>query len=246
LTGGLLTGPVADRWGYPAMFGALALFLGLWPAGALLLGRRADVPAHPDGAAAQARPRLGRSYSLLFAASLVSAVAGFVSILGRSLSMSALGLSATAISSTGAIGSAASLPLPLVVGGWSDRVGRTRFLLLCYLASAAGMVLLALSTSLWHFWVAVVVSSVASTVLSAVAPALVTDLVPREALGRGMGLYTMTGWIGAVIGFAGTGHAVQRLGMLPTLIASGALPLVSIALLMPVHRARAVHAAKQD
>jgi MFS family permease len=239
LTGGLLTGPVADRWGYPTMFGVLGLFLGLWPVGALLLGRCADVSAHPDDATAQARPRLGRNYGLLFSASMVSAVAGFVSILGRSLRMSALGLTATAISSTAAIGSAAGLPLPLVVGDWSDRGGRTRFLLLGYFASAVGIVLLALSTSLWHFWVAVVLGSVGAAVLSAVGPALVTDLVPQEALGRGMSLYSMTGWIGAVIGFASTGHAIQRLGMLATLIAGGMLPLISIALLMPIHRARA-------
>lgn len=74
---------------------------------------------------------------------------------------------------------------------------------------------------------------------SAQGAALVTDLVPQEALGRGMSLYSMTGWIGAVIGFASTGHAIQRLGMLATLIAGGMLPLISIALLMPVHRTRA-------
>jgi MFS family permease len=180
---------------------------------------------------------------MLFSASLVTAVAGFVSTLGRSLHMSALGLTATAISNTAAIGSAASLPLPLVIGSWSDRVGRTRFLLLGYVASAVGIVLLAPSTSLWHFWVAVILSTVASTTLSAVGPALVTDLVPREALGRGMSLYSMTSWIGAVIGFASTGHAIQRLGMLPMLIIAGMLPLISIALLMPVHRtvAKQVH-----
>jgi len=74
---------------------------------------------------------------------------------------------------------------------------------------------------------------------SAQGAALVTDLVPQEALGRGMNLYSMTGWIGAVIGFASTGHAIQSLGMLSTLIAGGILPLISIALLMPVHRTRA-------
>jgi len=238
LTGGLLTGPIVDRWGYPTMFAVLALFLALWLVGAPLLGPGADVPARSDETARRGRTRLGRSYSLLFAASLISAVAGFVSMLGRSMSMNALGLTATAISSTGAIGSAAGLPLPLLVGRWSDRVGRTRFLLLSYLASTAGIVLLALATSLWHFWVAVVVSTVGSTISSTVGPALVTDLVPRDTLGRGMGLYSTTGWIGAVIGFASTGHAVQALGMLPTLVASAALPLISIALLLPVHRAR--------
>lgn len=107
------------------------------------------------------------------------------------------------------------------------------------------MVLLALSTSLWHFGVAVTVGIVASSVATAVGPALVADPVPRDALGRGIGLYGTTGMIGAVIGFASTGHAVQRMGMLPTLIASAALPLVSIAVLLPAHRARAVAAAPQ-
>jgi predicted MFS family arabinose efflux permease len=67
---------------------------------------------------------------------------------------------------------------------------------------------------------------------------LVTDLVHRDTLGRGMSLYSATGWIGAVIGFAGTGHTVQAMGMLPTLVVAAALPLISIALLLPVHRAR--------
>lgn len=245
LIGGLLTGPIVDRWGYPTMFAVLAFFLVLWLVGAPLLGPGADAPARSGQAADRGRTRLGRSYGLLFAASLISAVAGFVSILGRSLSMSALGLTATAISTTGAIGSAAGLPLPLLVGRWSDRVGRTRFLLLSYLASAAGLVLLALSTSFWHFWAAVVVGTVAVSVSSTVAPALVADLAPQDALGRGMGLYSTTGWLGAVIGFAGTGHAVQAMGMLPTLIAAAALPLVSIALLLPVHWARAVAAVPQ-
>ncbi len=246
LTGGLLTGPVADRWGYPAMFAVLALFLVLWPAGALLLGPGADVPVRSGKAtAARDRQPLGRSYRLLFAASLMSAVTGFVSVFGRSLSMSARGLTATAISSTVAIGSAVSLPLPLLIGRWSDRVGRTRFLLLSYLASATGIVLLALSTSLWHFWVAVAMGTVAVNVSSTVAPALVADLVSREALGRGIGLYNTTGWIGAAIGFAGTGHAVQRIGMLPTLIASAMLPLISIALLLSVHRERVAAVAPQ-
>jgi MFS family permease len=242
LTGGLLTGPIVDRWGYPTMFAVLALFLGLWLVGAPLLGAGADRPARSSETATGERTPLGRSYGLLFAASLVSAVAGFVSILGRSISMDALGMTATAISSTGAIGSAAGLPLPLLVGRWSDRVGRTRFLLFSYLASTGGLVLLAVSTSLWHFWVAVIVGTVAANVASAVGPALVADLVPPDVLGRGMGLYAMTSWIGAVIGFASTGHAVEGIGMLRTLIAAAALPLISIALLLPVHRARTVAA----
>ena len=103
--------------------------------------------------------------------------------------------------------------------------------------------MLAVSTSLWHFWVAVVVSTVSVNVASAVAPALVADLVPRDALGRGMSLYSATGWMGAVVGFAATGHAVEAMGMLRTLTTAAALPLISITLLLPVHRARVAAAA---
>jgi MFS family permease len=153
LIGGLITGPLVDRWGYPTMFALLALFLLLWPAAALVLrDPRADRVLARQRVVNSGGLGLGKGFYTLFAANLVVAVANFVGILGRSLSMDALGFAAAAISIVGAISSAIALPLPPLIGQLSDRLGRKRFLILCYLVSAVGLVTLALSSSLWHFW----------------------------------------------------------------------------------------------
>ncbi len=240
LIGGLIIGPLVDRWGYPTMFALLSLFLALWPAAAFVLrDERADRASVDERSVTDGRLRLGKGFYLLFAASLLASSASFVGILSSSLRMNALGFAATAISSTVAVSSALTLPLPLLIGRLSDQFGRKRFLLLCYLVTAASLVLLSLSSAVWHFWVAVSLRALSFAIVNAVGPALANDLVPRESLGRGLGLYGATSWIGAIIGFAGTGHAVQRLGLTPTLIAGAALPLISIFLLAPVRQVKA-------
>jgi predicted MFS family arabinose efflux permease len=45
---------------------------------------------------------------------------------------------------------------------------------------------------------------------------------------------TATTWAGGVIGFAGTGYAIERLGMKSTLLMGASLPLIAIALLIPI------------
>jgi MFS family permease len=240
LIGGLITGPLVDRWGYPTMFAVLAAVMVLWVVAALLAEDRGD--AARGGAARGAPPPverapLGKPFYLLFVASLTTAIAGFVSTLSRSLSMDALGFAATAISVAGAVGSAVAMPLPLFVGWLSDRVGRVRLMILCYLISAASIALLALSSSLWQFWLSAALGSL-SGAASALGQALATDLIPQKSLSRGLSIYGTTGWIGAIIGFASTGHAVQRWGLVPTLIGSSALPLIAIVLLSPVRRAQ--------
>ena len=64
--------------------------------------------------------------------------------------------------------------------------------------------------------------------------AVVTDLLPREALGKGLALFGATGWIGGVIGFALAGVTLQTLGFAPTLVIGGCLTLAAIGLLIPV------------
>jgi MFS family permease len=235
LLGGLMSGFVADRWGYPAMFGVFALLLLLVPLGGRLLQDKPVARPQPDRAPAAGAPSgLGRGFYLLFAASLAAAIAYFVSVLSRSLVMNALGLSATAISSTAAIGGAVTLPLPAVVGWLSDRLGRRRFLALAYVAGVAGLWLFSRSASLWQFWVAFSLMRVQGTVNSAVGNALVADLVPRASLGRGISLFTATSWIGGIAGFAITGFAVAQLGLTSTFLVAALLPLGSVVLLLPI------------
>ena len=52
-----------------------------------------------------------------------------------------------------------TLPIPLVMGWFSDRIGRRPLLFICYLAGAAVLFGLAIATKLWQFWVASAVQS---------------------------------------------------------------------------------------
>ena len=61
-----------------------------------------------------------------------------------------------------------------------------------------------------------------------------TDLLPREGLGKGQELFSATGWIGGVIGFAFAGFAVQTFGMIATLMSGGCLALIAVGLLIPI------------
>ena len=150
--------------------------------------------------------------------------------------MNGLGFTAAAISNTGAIGGAVTLPLPPLIGWLSDRIGRKRFLAFCYLASAVGLLILAVSTSQWHFWVVSVLVSILMPVNMGVGSALVTDLVPRDSVEKGISLFTATTWMAGVVGFAGTGYAIQRLGMATTFIVGAFSTLMAIALLIPVRQ----------
>jgi MFS family permease len=239
LMGGLTAGPIAERWGYPTLFIAIALLYAFWPLTALLVQDKEVVRVRPGAAAtADERPGLGRAFFLLILASLAAGVAVYVRSLGTSLVMDDLGFGAAAISSTTAVSGVVTLPLPLLIGWLSDRLGRKRFLTLGYLAGAAGLLTLAGAASLWHFWVATSFGILMFNVNSGVGSALVTDLVPQASLGRGLSLFTTTTWMGGIVGFAVTGQAIQSFGASATFIVCAFLPLVAILLLIPIREVR--------
>ena len=113
-------------------------------------------------------------------------------------------------------------------------LSRKIFLYLGYLAGIASLSVLAISTSLWHFCIVLVLQATFMAVTATVGNALVTDLVSQESLGRGLSLFGATGWIGGVLGFAGAGYALQSLGMVPTFIIGICLTLIAIVLLIPI------------
>jgi MFS family permease len=180
---------------------------------------------------------------LLFLASLAAGVAVFVRTLGTSLAMDDLGFGSAAISSTAAVAGAVTLPLPLLMGWLSDRLGRKRFLTLGYLGGVVGLLTLAGAASLWHFWVAAALATLMVNMNNGVGSALVTDLVPQASLGRGMSLFTTTTWVGGIVGFAVTGRAIQSFGASATFIAGAFLPLMAILLVIPIREARHAEAA---
>jgi sugar phosphate permease len=239
LIGGSTAGPIVDRWGYPTMYAALSIFGILWLATSLLLKDEGSTRVQCGETAAQGkRIGLGGGFYLLFLASLAAMVASCVSRLGTWLAMNDLSFAAAGVSSTSAIGGVVTLPLPPLIGWLSDRLGRKKFLILCYLAGTVSLLILLVASSLWHFWVAISLLSILWSVNGAVGPALVADIVPRESLGRGISLFNVTIWIGGVIGFAVTGYTVQNLGMATTFILAALLPLMAIVLLLPVRQTR--------
>ncbi len=238
LFGGGLAGPIADRWGYPSMYAVLSLIGTLGPlAGLLWEEDRVATTQSLKTAPARKGAGLGKSFHLLFVASLGAAVASFVFFLGRSFVMADLGFDAAALSGAGAIGGAIALPVPLLAGWLSDRLGRKRFVALSFLATTAGLLVLCASTALWHFWAASMLFTL-SFVGGPVGSALVTDLIPRESLGRGLAVYNATTWLGGIAGCAITGYAAQSLGTSPTLMVGAFLPLIAIGLLAAAERSR--------
>jgi AAHS family 3-hydroxyphenylpropionic acid transporter len=239
LLGGATVGPIADRWGYPTMFTAVALFSCLWPLAGLLLEDKGVAQDRLDEAASpKPRPRFSRSFFLLLLVSILAGVVVFVGNMGRSLAMDELGFSAGAISSTEAVGGAVMLPLLPLIGWLSDRVGRKRFMILCYLAGAAGLLVLAASVSIWHFWIAASLLAFLFNINRGIGFAVVTDLVSQASLGRGMSLFLATPWVGGIIGYAAAGRAVESLGLTPTLVLGAFLPLLAILFLIPIREAR--------
>lgn len=254
LLGGLYAGPVTDAWGYPGLFAVsaalsvltplLALLLEDKPAGAVPLARDSSAPpAQLPGAGPQAenagrKTGLGQGFALLFLAAVAVMVANVASQIGRSLAMDGLGFNATAISSTVAISGLVTLPLPLLAGWLSDRVGRRLILGISYAMVTLALLVLANAAELWHFWVIVALASAQGTIGGAVAPALGADLASPQTMRRAMALLSLTTWVGGILGFAATGEAVKGLGLAPAMLLAGLLPLAGVVMLGFMRRPR--------
>lgn len=234
LIGSLLAGFIADRWGYATMFTAVAILFMLAPLASYFLEEKEVAPVTVESAKAKHKVSLGKSYQLLFLATLVASITSFVIAFGRTLLMNALDFSALAISSTSAVGGIVAMPIPFLMGWLSDRTGRKIYLYLGYLAGTASVFILARSTTLWNFSFVILLQTILFGINMSVGNALVTDLVPSEALSRGLSLFSATSWIGGIVGFAGAGFAMQNLGVSTTFIIAMCLPLIAILLLIPI------------
>jgi len=235
---GLWAGAVADWQGYRAIFTVAALVSICNPLVGLLLEDKVVARDERKGASLTLRwAGLGGGFFLLLAGRLVATTAQFVGILSRALTMENLGFAALAISSVVAVGGTVSLGLSFLAGWLSDRVGRKWPLAVCYLGGAAGLVVLAAATSLFHFWAVAILFSLVGNVAGGIGSALAIDLVPQESLGKGLAWFNAIGWIGGIVGYAGTGYAIQNVGMMPTLVAATLLPLAAVALLVPIRQA---------
>jgi len=233
LIGGLVVGWLVDHWGYGTMFNSMSILTIVVPLAVLLLEEKVVKQSAPTKLRRENSTGLGANFYLLFAATILFSIPGFIASLIRSLLMSKIGFNSLDITSTGAVGGLLSLPFPFLMGWISDRIGRKTFLYAAYLVSFVSFVGLAFSSELWHFWAVYALSGLALGGYG-VGNALVTDLVPTESLGQGLAVIGSAQWIGGIVGFAAAGYTLQNMGLTPTFVIGGCVALASVGALIPI------------
>ncbi len=235
LTGGLVVGYLVHEQGYPAMFAALGVLWMLLPVVGLF-GLQ-DRPTTPPPRRQAEKAGLGRPFHLLLLLALLASMAISIDRLGTSLSMQDLDYPAAAVVSTATVSGLVAIPVTLLIGTLSDRLGRKRFLILSYLVAGGAALMLSVSTQLWHFWLAATGMLVATCVNGAVTAALATDILPPASLIRGLPLLSVANSLASIVTFAVLGLAMDTLGPAMPYIVAAALAVAAAVLLSSLRTA---------
>ncbi len=235
IIGGLMAGQLVAWQGYPLLFAVLAVFWAGWPLFSPLALKKdvsITVPSPARTAASQTAGQLSQTFYLLLLAAFLSTIVVYVGRLGVSLSMQMLNFSPQAIAATTSVGYVVTIPITLLIGGLSDRLGRRGFLAICYLLAAGGVLVLSIATRFWHFGLVMVLLLLVTSANGSIAAAFATDLLKSNALSRGLSWLNAVTWLGGVAGFAGAGYFTDLLGistlyLLTAMISAlAAIPLV--------------------
>lgn len=240
LLAGAIGGPIAERWGFPVLFlvmVAVLVFL-------LLIAtfvkdhrtvRDGNQPQPQDVQSASTQAGPGRLFWMLLAAHLLVRLGDHIGGFGTPLAMTQLGFNAADVSSAVAVSAAVTLPLPLIIGWLSDRVGRKRCLIVCNGIGALGLLLLIPALWLWQFWLAASLLGIAEK-SNSVAQAYAADLTPAHAMGRGMSLFHSSSMFAGIFGMGGAGFMMQSIGISSTLLLGASLTLFAIGILFFLRR----------
>lgn len=231
---GFTMGAIVDRWGYITLF-TMCAFGGLVQmiSGTLLEDGAAQDTPTTDSPQSTSSSRLPKSILLVIVACAFTAMALASAGMTRPLLMDALGFSASAITTTVAIGGIVALPLPLIIGWLSDKLGRNRLLVISSLAVHIGMLMLVPATHLWQFWLSTILLR-AITASQSVGMAWINDLATPETLATATARFSAGSWIANVISFSLTGIIIQTLGLRMTFLYAALLPVISIILVLIV------------
>lgn len=235
ILGGLGIGYLADSLGFSAMWIVVGLIWLLCPAAGLFIR---DVAPGARDATIPGRRGSGlwrMAFLVLLASAVLGAFGSFIGGFGRSLVMRS-GFTNEDITSTVAVSGLATLPFPLLLGYLSDRFGRLRFLGLCYLVGVVGLLVYSAASQLVEFWMGSAFVAFVAYVSTGVGSALVTDIVDRPSLSRGLALFNTTGWIGGILGFAIGGVLFAYLGYADGFRVGAALLVAAFLLLVPIAR----------
>lgn len=230
LLGGLVSGHIVDQFGFPALFLGAALVELVYVFSALLITDHLGVRSLPTAAPRQHTPA-GRDFALLALSSVLIYTLAFSTNLGRPVVMNQMGFDAIAISSAIAISGLVALPLPFLLGWLSDRIGRQKLLIVCYLLAGIGALMLSLATTLPAFWLSTTLITAVNASRS-LGTALTADLVNPEARDVSIARYNSTPWMGGVIGFAAVGIVMEGIGAQATFTAASVLAVFAVWLVL--------------
>lgn len=214
LLGGAAAGKLISWQGYAGLFVFMALVWSLLP----LIGWLALHEVPVKSAAEQAkesRPQtgLGRVVLVLLIVSALSAIVINIDRLGISLSMQAQDLSAARVGDATTISGLLAVPVTLLFGVLSDRLGYKRFLGLGYLMAASGALMLMNAEVMWQFGLAASLILVSFSVNGAMASALLTEKVPEDKMEQGLSWMNAANSAAGIVSFAGSGYGIEAFGL---------------------------------
>jgi len=212
---------------------SLSIIWAGWPVIGLLILRDEpgpSVPTRADRVVHKVSGQLGSAFYLLVLAAFLSTAVVYTGRLGVSLSMQMLSFSPRAVTATSAVGALVTIPIVLILGTLSDRLGRKGLLLLSYLLAAGGVVILSIATQFWQFGLTMVLLMAVTSANGSVATALATDLLEPASLSKGLSWLNATTWLGGVLGFAGAGYTLDRLGVTTFYLVTAVLAITAAVL----------------
>jgi len=235
IIGGLTFGKFADLYGFQTLFRLLSVFAAICPIITCLIDdKKNKAILWLDSSSINESLKFGKCFSLLI---IVGFLGGFVFLLGRlgiSLAMNIKGFKLAEISLTTAVGGLISLPFIYMIGWLSDKFGKIKLLSVCFIFGTVSMIVLLNSSVFFHFIIASAILILLS-ISQNIGAAFVTDLVPKQLLGKGISIYTASNWFGGIVGFTLGGIIIHNFGLTYAFIVCAIIPIFALLLLSKIH-----------